>query len=79
MGSWNFPWQVSSVMEFSREAYWSGLTFPSPGYLSNPGIKTMSVVSPTLAGRFFTTVPPGKCSLEYCNELGASLPIIPSC
>ena len=44
-------------MEFSRQEYWSGLPFPSLGDLPHPGIKP---VSPCLAGRFFTTAPPGK-------------------
>ena len=42
-------------MGFSRQEYWSGLPFPSPGDLPNPGIKPGSVTSPALAGRFFTT------------------------
>ena len=44
-------------MEFPRQKYWSGFPFPSPGDLPNPGIK---ITSPALAGRFFTTEPPGK-------------------
>ena len=47
-------------MEFSRQEYWSGLPFPPPGDLPYPGIKPTSLVSLALAGRFFTTVPPGK-------------------
>ena len=47
-------------MEFSRQEYWSGLPFPSPENLPNPGIKP---VSPALTGRFFTTEPPGKPSM----------------
>ena len=39
-------------MEFSRQEYWSGLPFPSPGHLPKPGIKP---TSPAMAGRFFTT------------------------
>ena len=58
------PWtgarQGPLSMEFSRQEYWSGLPFPSPGDLPNPGIKPMSLGAPVLAGRFFTTVPPGK-------------------
>ena len=46
-------------MEFSRQEYWSGLPFPTPGYLPNPGIEPAYLASPTLAGGFFTTVPPG--------------------
>ena len=44
-------------MGFPRQEYWSGLPFPSPGDLPNPGIKPTSPIS---AGRFFTAVPPGK-------------------
>ena len=40
---------------FARQEYWSGLPFPSPGDLSNPGTKP---ASPALAGSFFTTEPP---------------------
>ena len=47
-------------MEFSRQEYWSGLPFPSSGDLPDLGIEPASLVSPALAGRFFTTVPPGK-------------------
>ena len=42
-------------MEFSRQEYWSGLPFPSLGDLSDPRIKPMSLVSPALVGRFFTS------------------------
>ena len=41
-------------MGFSRQEYWSGLPFPSPGALSDPGIEPTSLMSPALAGRFFT-------------------------
>ena len=40
---------------FSRQEYWSGLLFPPPRDLSNPGIKPASPTSPALAGGFFTT------------------------
>ena len=42
---------------FSRQDYWSGLPFPSPGDLPDPGTEPMSL---TLADGFFTTEPPGK-------------------
>ena len=48
--------------EFSRQEYWSGLSFPSPGHLLDPGIES---VSPVLAGGFFTTAPPGKPCVVY--------------
>ena len=42
-------------MGFSRQKYWSGLPCPSPMDLPNPGIEPMSLMSPALAGEFFTT------------------------
>ena len=42
-------------MGFSRQEYWTGLPFPSPGDLSNPGIKLESFESHALVGGFFTT------------------------
>ena len=44
-------------MGFPRQGYWSGLPFPSPGDLPDPGIQSKSSV---LAGTFFTTEPLGK-------------------
>ena len=48
--------QAPPSMGFSRQEYWSGLPFPSPGDLPDPGIESLS---PTLAGRFFTAEPSG--------------------
>ena len=42
-------------MGFSRQGYWSGVPFPPPGDLPNPGIKPSFIKSPALAGEFFTT------------------------
>ena len=50
----------SSVHGMSRQECWSGLPFPTPGDLPDPGIKPGSLVSPALAGGFPTIVPPGK-------------------
>ena len=50
----------SLCMIFARQEYWSRLSFPSPGYLLEGGIKSMV---PALAGRFFTSEPPGKPKL----------------
>ena len=44
----------SSVHWTLQARYWSGLPFPPPGDLSNPGIEPASPVSPALAGRFLT-------------------------
>ena len=52
--------QAPLSMGFSRQEYWSGLPLPSPGDLSDPGIEPASLVSPALAGGFFTTALPGK-------------------
>ena len=41
-------------MEFSRQEYWSGLPFPTPGDLPDPGMEPESPASPALAGSFFT-------------------------
>ena len=46
-------------MEFSRQQYWSGLPFPSPGDLPNPGIE---LGSPALQADTFPFEPPGKPS-----------------
>ena len=47
-------------MEFSRHEYWSGLPFPTPGDLPDPGIDPVPLASLALADGFFTTEPPGK-------------------
>ena len=39
---------------------WSGLPFPTPGDLPDPGIEHSSLASPAMAGRFLITAPPGK-------------------
>ena len=49
--------QAVLSMEFPRQEHWSGLLFPAPGYLPDPGIEA---VSPALAGVFFTIEPPRK-------------------
>ena len=47
--------QAPLSMGFSRQKYWSGLPFPSPGGLPDSVIKPASLVSFALAGRFFPT------------------------
>ena len=54
---WTVACQIPLSMGFSRQEYWSGLLFPSPGDLPHPGIKHMS---PALAGGFVTSEPPGE-------------------
>ena len=57
---WTAAHQAPLSMEFSRQEYWSGLPFPIPRDVPNPGIEPVSPVSPALEGRFSTTKPPGK-------------------
>ena len=53
------PWtevhQALLSVEFSRQEYWSGLPFPTPGDLPDPENEPKSAVSPALAGRLFAT------------------------
>ena len=55
--SWTVALQAPLSIEFSRQEYWIRLPFPPPADLPGPGIEPMSLVSPALAGRFFTTAP----------------------
>jgi len=56
-------------MVFPRKEYWSGLPFPSPGDLPDPGT---GLTSFALSGGFYTTEPPGKpltrASIETCQR-----------
>ena len=52
---WTVACQARLSMGFSRQEYWSGLPFPSPGDLPKQGIEP---TSPALVGGFFTTEPP---------------------
>ena len=58
------PWTVASQtplsMGFSRQEYWSGLPCPPPGDLPDPEIEPVTLMSPALAGGFFTTLPLGS-------------------
>ena len=55
-------------MRFSGQEYWNGLPFPSPGDLPNQGIELVSPASLALAGRFFTTEPPGLLREYTCHQ-----------
>ena len=54
---WTVAHQAPPSMGFSRQEYWSGLPFPSPGDLPNPGIKPRSAA---LQANALTSEPPGK-------------------
>ena len=58
-------------MEFSRQEYWSGLPFPTPGDLPKTGTELASLATPALAGRLLTPAPPGKplCAKHVPNIL----------
>ena len=55
--AWTVAYQTPPSMEFSRQEYWSGLPFPSPGDLPDPGIKSGS---PALQADPLPSEPPGK-------------------
>ena len=57
---WTVAYKAPLSMEFSRQEYWSGLPFPSPGDLPDPGIEPRS---PTLQADALPSEPPGKSSL----------------
>ena len=60
---WTVAYKAPLPMEFSRQAYWSGLPFPSPGELPEPGIEPGS---PALQADTLPSEPPGKPT--YCPE-----------
>ena len=57
---WTIACQAPLSMEFSRQEYWSGLSFPILEDLPDPGVKPKSLVFPELAGGFFIIEPPGN-------------------
>ena len=60
---WTVAYQACPSMRFSRQEYWIGLPFPSPGDLPNPGIEPGS---PTLEADALTSEPPGKPTWLSC-------------
>ena len=75
--SWTVARQAPLSRGFSRQEHGGGFPRPPPGHLPDPGIERGSPESPALAGRFFTTEPPGKTPLtpSLCAHL--SLKLIP--
>ena len=55
--------QAPLSMRFYRQEYWGGLPRPTPRYLPDPKIEPASLLSPALAGRFFTTS--ATCEAQY--------------
>ena len=63
---WAIAHQAPQSMGFSRHEYWSGLPFPSPGYLHDPGIESGS---PTLQADAFLSELPGKQSPDGLQQI----------
>ena len=75
MTPWTAVCQAPLSVGFPRQEHWSGLQFPSPRDLPDPGIEPPS---PASAGRFFTAEPPGK-PLTMCeseSEVAQSCPTL---
>ena len=66
---WTIACQAALSMEFSRPKYWSGLPFPSPGNLPDPGIEPES---PALQVDSLLSEPPGKALMSLRKELSVS-------
>ena len=64
--NWTVSCQDSLSLGFCWQEYWNGLLIPSPGDLPNSGIKPTSLMSPELAGRFFTTSATWEAHPEVC-------------
>ena len=62
---WTIAYQAPLSMGFSRQGYWSGLPFPSPGDLPNPGIEPGSLALQTDA---LPSEPPGKAPTNNAEE-----------
>ena len=88
---WTEARQAPLSMGFSRQEHWSGLPCPPPRDLPDPGIEPASLMSPELAGRFFTTSATWEaravtitCNdvwlllrLTYFSSLSCPLPLLP--
>ena len=71
MTPWTVVYQVPPSMGFSRQKYWSGLPFPSPGDFPNPGVESGS---PALQADSLLSEPPGKSQeVFFKGEVCASL------
>ena len=61
--------QTPPPMEFFWKEYWNRLPFPTIGKLPHSRIESVSLASPALAGRFFTTAPLGKPTPQYYSDI----------
>ena len=62
---WTVAHQAPLSLGFSRQEYWSGLPFPTPGDLLDPGIESLSLMSPVLADGFFPTSATWEARIPY--------------
>ena len=69
MTLWTVVHQAPLSMEFSRQAYWSGLLHPPPRDLPDPGIEPTSLLSPVLEGWFVTTSATWEALTGICAVL----------
>ena len=70
---WTVAHQAPLSTGFSRQEHWDELPCPPPGDLSNSGIEPGSLMSPALAGRFFTTEPPEKPQVLLVTQLNETI------
>ena len=63
---WTVARQAPLSMRLSRQEHWSGWLCPPPGELPSPGIESVSLLSPALAGGFFTTSATGDAYSAVC-------------
>ena len=70
---WTIAHQIPLSMGFSQQEYQSGLPFPPPGDLPNPGIEPRSLKSPALVGRFFTTSATWEACLDDLQNLSRKI------
>jgi len=73
---WTVAYQAPPSMRFSRQEYWSGLPFPSPGNLPDPGIEPGS---PASEADTLTSEPPkvevAESGRTLCNPMDCSPPV----
>ena len=69
---WTVAHQVPLSMGVSRQEYWSELPFSPPGDLPNPGIEHVSLTSPALGGRFFTTSATWEAPYRHISSIKRS-------
>ena len=80
---WTTAHQAPLSIGFSRPEYWSGLLFPPPGDLLDPGIKPASPVSPALQADSLPSEAPVQFSsiaqlcLTLCDPMNCSMPGLP--